>query len=124
MYQDFKFAFVAHWQPAGAAFQREIDVADFLIDHRDSLKTALEREQWEKEDQEWLTFEDEETEPQSETEKAIEQQMRNTLEQIRTERKTSNRFWLVGDLVTIRHADLAGVKAIVYQLYERGPGSY
>lgn len=49
-YQRFKEAFVSQWRPAGESFQAQIDVADFLIDHRDRLGEALQRQQWEEED--------------------------------------------------------------------------
>lgn len=51
LYQDFKFAFVEHWQPVGDPFNVVIDIADFLIDHRHRLQQALEWEQWDTEDQ-------------------------------------------------------------------------
>lgn len=50
LYQDFKFASVQHWLPVGQPFTVEIDVADFLIDHRDRLRQAADREQWDVED--------------------------------------------------------------------------
>lgn len=50
LYQDFKFAFVEHWQPVGKPFNVVIDVTDFLIDHRERLQQALQWEQWDRED--------------------------------------------------------------------------
>lgn len=59
LYQRFKEVFVSRWQPAGESFQVQIDVADFLIDHRERLREALQREQWEKEDALWMQQADE-----------------------------------------------------------------
>ena len=116
LHQDFKFAYVAHWQHQ-APFRREIDVTDFLIEHRDRLKVALE---WEQLDRELVELEEEETSPSTPAEAAIEQQMRNTLNQIRTEQPQPLRFWRVGDLVTIQHPAYLTVRALVYEVYDRG----
>lgn len=43
--QRFKEAFVSQWRPAGESFRAQIDVADFLIDHRERLREALQREE-------------------------------------------------------------------------------
>lgn len=59
VYQSFKGAFVAKWGMNGESFRQTIDVADFLIEHRDELKKAQQLEQWEKEDAEWMNLKDE-----------------------------------------------------------------
>ncbi|GAA4459287.1 hypothetical protein GCM10023189_32740 [Nibrella saemangeumensis] len=45
LYQDFKQNFVAKWGKNGESFEAEIDITDFLIEHRDRLKQALQQQQ-------------------------------------------------------------------------------
>lgn len=60
LYQRFKETFVSQWRPTGESFQVRMDVADFLIDHRERLREALQREEWAKEDALWMQQADEE----------------------------------------------------------------
>ena len=119
LYQDFKSDYVAHWQYQ-APFSREIDVTDFLVEHRDRLKVALEWEQLNRE----LTGLEKETEPLTPSDAAVEQQLLDTLNQIRVEQPQPVRFWRVGDLVIITHPDNKGVKALVYEVYDRSNDDY
>lgn len=120
LHQDFKFAYVVHWQHQ-APFRREIDVTDFLIEHRDRLKVALE---WEQLDRELTELEEKDASTLTPAEAAIEQQMCDTLNQIRSEQPQPPRFWRVGDLIRITHPDNSGVKALIYEVYDRGNDDY
>jgi hypothetical protein len=44
LYQAFKRAFVATWQPAGADFKTRIDITDFLIENRDLIRREEDNE--------------------------------------------------------------------------------
>ncbi|MVM41991.1 hypothetical protein GO730_38095 [Spirosoma sp. HMF3257] len=121
LYQSFKETFVSHWQPAGAPFQKEIDITDFLIDRRDRLQVALERE---KNDQEWMESEVEEISLSMLRESVEEKSRGIALQPIRVEQVQSLRFWQVGDLVTITHPSEEGVNALVYEVYDRPDNSY
>lgn len=118
LYQDFKAAYVAHWQYQ-APFKREIDVADFLIDHRERLRMAFE---WEQLDREFKKLEDEETKLQLPADATVKQQMPEAVSQIKG--KQPVRFYQVGDLVRITHPDNLGVRAIVYEVYNRSKDDY
>lgn len=120
LYQDFKSDYVAHWQYQ-APFRREIDVADFLVEHGYRLKVALE---WEQLDRELMKLEMNETEPLTPADATAEQQMRDTLNQVRADQPQPLHFWQVGDLVTINHPDNKGVKALVYEVYDRSNDDY
>ena len=120
LYQDFKSAFVAHWQHR-APFRKEIDVANFLAEHEERLNVGLERELL---DRELIKLEMKETELVTPADAAVEQQMRDTLNQIRADQPQPLRFWHIGDLVTITHPDNNGVKALVYEVYDRSNDDY
>ena len=120
LYQDFKSAYVTHWQHQ-APFRKEIDVANFLVEHEERLKVGLE---WEQLDMELIELEVKETESMTPADAAVEPQMRDTLNQIRAEQPQQSRFWRVGDLVIINHSDNKGVKALVYEVYDRSSDDY
>ena len=127
LYQNFKFAYVSQWKPVGEPFRKEIDIADFLIEHRERLKIASERQRWEQQDREWMDLEDEEAQAQTvipEQHSGNENQRTDPFNLIRVEQSQPLKFWYVGDLVTINHPGEAGVKALVYEVYDRPDGTY
>ncbi|MGM9508829.1 DUF6166 domain-containing protein [Larkinella sp. GY13] len=107
LYQDFKAVFVSRWKPAGLPFEYTIDVADFLIEHRDRLKLALEREEWEREDAEWMELEEDEPETSATKNRTV---------------PVPAHDWHIGDLVYINHSDYL-CNALVYHIYNRGDGT-
>ena len=121
LYQSFKETFVSRWQPVGAPFQKEIDITDFLIDHRGPLQVALEREQ---NDQQWLEPETEEIMFSMVNDLVDEKRRDLAVQSVRVEQVQSLRFWQIGDLVTIVHPSEEGVKALVYEVYDRPEDTY
>ena len=120
LYQSFKVAYVAHWQHA-APFRQEVDIADFLIDHQSELRVALEWEQWDKEAQQSVDTDEAEVNSKDQPE---EPRMIETVNHIRADQPHPPRFWHVGDLVTITQPAHKGVKALVYEVYDRTRDGY
>lgn len=121
LYQSFKETFVSRWQPVGAPFLKEIDITDFLIDHRDRLQDALDREL---NDSGWKEPEEEEIMLSKRISSAEEKRSGTPAHPVKVGEVVSLRFWQVGDLVIITHPSEEGVKAIVYEVYNRPDDTY
>lgn len=108
LYQSFKETFVARW-PQGQSFYRQIDLTDFLIDHRDKLREATVWEAEEAEMAGWQALETAESllyppDPEPPTPPAV---------------APATAFKL-GDVVVVGRAFLdspAGALALVYDVY-------
>lgn len=113
LYQFFKDAFVARWQPQLTPFELTIDLADFLIDHRDALQQAAEQQAWAEKAAGWALIEQAE-------------QLINPLPEpvvIRSVPPKPVSRYQVGDVVQTNRTFLdspAGSRAFVYELYEGG----
>ncbi|XAZ81924.1 DUF6166 domain-containing protein (plasmid) [Fibrella sp. ES10-3-2-2] len=117
LYQDFKWAFVAKWQPQKEGFERTIDIADFLIDHRADLARAADHEAEEDELMGWSLLEEAE---RLLNPVAAETTVR-TCVPVQTHQKKP--LFIVGDVVQTQATFLdspAGCRAVVYECYEGG----
>lgn len=117
LYQDFKWAFVAKWQPQKEDFERTIDIADFLIDHRADLARAADDEAEEDELMGWGLLEEAE---QLLNPVAAE----NTVPTyVPVQTRQPEPLFTVGDVVQTSATFLdsqAGSRAVVYECYEGG----
>ncbi|RIV17458.1 hypothetical protein DYU11_31900 [Fibrisoma montanum] len=116
LYQQFKRAFVAGWEPQKRPFTVTIDVADFLIDNRITLQQALIRET---EEDEWKSWE-------------LVEEAHNVLippvefrspSVVRPLQPKPTSQYQIGDVVQTTAAFLdspAGSRAVVYECYEGG----
>lgn len=120
LYQSFKVTHVAHWQHA-EPFRKEVDIADFLINHQKELKIASDWEKRDKERQQFVNVDEAETDAEDQVENP---RMIETVNHFKADPPHPLRFWHVGDLVTITHPAYKGVKALVYEVYDRPENSY